>query len=62
MSVALISGGKLAYMWQFVSVWTSELARTRLLAKKKKKTTKFWGRLEEIAVFQKTGIESTFYF
>ena len=37
MSVALISGGKLAYMWQFVFVWTSELARTRLLAKKKKK-------------------------
>ena len=28
---------KLAYMWQFVRVWTSELARTRLLAKKKKK-------------------------
>ena len=61
MSVALISGGKLAYMWQFVWVWTSELARTRLLAKKKKKT-EFWGRLEEIVVFQKTGIESAFYF
>ena len=28
---------KLVYMWQFVSVWTSELVRTRLLAKKKKK-------------------------
>ena len=41
----------MAYMQQFVLVWTSELARTRLLEKKKKKKS---------VVFQKTVIESTF--
>ena len=49
----------MAYMKQFVWVWTSELARIRLFEKKKKKT-KFWGRLVESVVFQKTVIESTF--
>ena len=53
-SVALISGSKLAYMWPFVWVWTSELARTQLLAKKKTK--------QNSEVDLKTVIESTFDF
>ena len=43
---------------QFVWVWTSELAHTLLREKEEK--TKFWGRLVESVVFQKTVIESTF--
>ena len=53
-SVALISGSKLVYMWPFVWVWTSELARTQLLAKKKTK--------QNSEVDLKTVIESTFDF
>ena len=47
-------------MWQFVWVWISELARTRLLEKKEEKT-KFWGWLvESVVKKKKTVIESTF--
>ena len=49
----------MAVMWQFVWVWISELAQTRLLEKKEEKT-KFWGWLVESVVKKKTVIESTF--
>ena len=49
----------MAFMWQFVWVWISELAQTRLLEKKEEKT-KFWGWLVESVVKKKTVIESTF--
>ena len=45
-------------MQQFVWAWTSELSCTWLLEKKKEK--KYWGRLVESIVFQKTVIKSTF--
>ena len=42
----------MAFMWQFVWVWISELAQTRLLEKKEEKT-KFWGWLVESVVKKK---------
>ena len=45
--------------YTFVWVWTSELARTRLLEKKEEQA-KFWCRLVDSVVFQKTVIEPTF--